>query len=133
MSDMSFDAVMPPGVPSPGGPYSHAVTWGDLIFVSGQGPIDPVSGTLLADDFAAEASQVLRNLRTVLSAAGGGFETVLKTQIYLVDLGNFRVMNELYSKSFDGPHFPARTTVQVAALPGGIGVEIDAVAFRRPS
>jgi len=110
------------------GPYSQAVRAGDLLFCSGQIALDPGSGTLVGDgDIEAETQQVLLNLEAVLAAAGAGFDTVVKTTIYLCDLGDFTRVNAIYGERFaDRP--PARATVQVAALPKGARVEIDAIA-----
>jgi 2-iminobutanoate/2-iminopropanoate deaminase len=111
------------------GPYSQAieVRAGRLIFISGQIPLDPVSGELVMGTIEEETGQVMRNLAAVLSAGGAGFQHVVKTTIYLIDLGDFARVNLVYGAHFaSGP--PARATVQVAALPRGARVEIDAVA-----
>jgi len=111
------------------GPYSQAVSLGDLVFTSGQVGIDPATGEL-ADGFAAQVEQVLANLSNVLAAAGCGFGDVLKTTIYLADMGDFPVVNELYGAAM-GDHRPARSTVEVSSLPKGALVEIDFVARKR--
>jgi 2-iminobutanoate/2-iminopropanoate deaminase len=123
-------AVRSESAPAPAGPYSPALVWGELVFVSGQGPVDPATGRV-AEGIAEQVSQTLANLDTLLAAAGSGRDRVLKMQVYLTDLGNFGVMNELYARFFEGCTYPARTTIEAAALPGGIGVEIDAIAYRR--
>jgi 2-iminobutanoate/2-iminopropanoate deaminase len=113
------------------GPYSQAMKVGDLVFTAGQIPLDPASMELVGgDDIAAQTERVMQNLRTILEAAGAGLDTVIKTTVYLVDLGDFAAMNEVYGKYFGG-HRPARSTVEVCALPKGARVEIDATAAVR--
>ena len=109
------------------GPYSHAVRAGEFVFVAGQLPIDPLSGKISGEDAAAQARCSLDNLETVLEAAGAGMSDVVKTTIYVTDIGQFGAVNEVYAERFGKP-YPARATVQVAALPKGVQVEIDAVA-----
>lgn len=109
------------------GPYSQAVASSGLLFLSGQIPLDPKTGAFASDDVAAQAEQVMENLAAVLAASGATFADVVKTTIYLVDLANFAVVNEIYGRRFSVP-YPARATVQVAALPRGAKVEIDAIA-----
>ncbi|MBW7956614.1 MAG: RidA family protein [Deltaproteobacteria bacterium] len=109
------------------GPYSQGVRAGDLIFVSGQIPIDPATGNAVAGGIVAETRQVLENLKAVLEEAGAGLKDVVKTTVYLSDLARFNEMNTVYGEFFSRP-FPARATVGVSALPKGVGVEIDAVA-----
>jgi len=109
------------------GPYSQAIKSGDLVFLSGQIPIDPKTGELVVGDIAVQTERVLDNLAAVLAAAGTGFGSVVKTTIYLVDLADFQVVNETYAKRFSAAP-PARATVQVSALPKGARVEIDAIA-----
>jgi 2-iminobutanoate/2-iminopropanoate deaminase len=111
------------------GPYSQAVRAGGLLFVSGQIPLDPASGQIVAGDVAAQTARVLENLRAILSAAGCGFKDVVRSTIYLVDLAHFATVNEAYARAFTAP-FPARVTVQVSALPRGALVEIDAIAVQ---
>jgi 2-iminobutanoate/2-iminopropanoate deaminase len=110
------------------GPYSQAVRVGDWLFLSGQIGLDPASGELVKDGIEAETERVLDNLQAVLAAAGAAPAHVVRTTIYLVDLGDFARVNALYERRFSAP-FPARATVGVAALPRGALVEIDAVAF----
>lgn len=109
------------------GPYSQAVSAGGWLYTSGQIGLDPAAGELVAGGFEAEARQVLANLGQVLAAAGCTFADVVKTTIYLADLGDFAALNRLYGEAM-GEHRPARSTVQVAALPKGARVEIDLVA-----
>jgi len=111
------------------GPYSQAVEAGGFVFCSGQIPLDPATGQLVDGDVAAQTERVMDNLRAVLAAARLGCEHVVRTTIYLVDLAEFPRVNEVYGKWFP-VNPPARATVQVAALPRGARVEIDAVACR---
>lgn len=113
--------------PSAIGPYSQAVKVGDLVFCSGQIGLDPATGALVGGGVEGEARQVMKNLGEVLAAAGVGFAHVVRTTIYLTDLGDFAVVNRIYGEQV-GTAPPARATVQVAALPKGATVEIDAIA-----
>jgi 2-iminobutanoate/2-iminopropanoate deaminase len=110
------------------GPYSQAIRAGDFVFLSGQIPLDPATGEMVTDGIAAQTRRVMENLRAVLSAAGASFEQVVRTTIFLADLGDFGAVNAVYGEYFPGEP-PARATVQVAALPRGALVEIDAVAY----
>lgn len=109
------------------GPYSQALRAGDFVFLSGQIPLDPATGQMVAGDVGVQTERVLKNLGAVLSAAGCDPSHVVKTTIYLVDLAHFGTVNDLYGTFFTAP-FPARSTVQVAALPRGALVEIEAIA-----
>jgi 2-iminobutanoate/2-iminopropanoate deaminase len=109
------------------GPYSQAVRAGDLLFVSGQIPLDPKTGELVKSGVADETKKVLENLKAILEAAGGSFGDVVKTTIFLKDMNNFSVVNEVYGSFFPQP-FPARATVEVARLPRDVNVEIDVIA-----
>jgi 2-iminobutanoate/2-iminopropanoate deaminase len=111
------------------GPYSAAVESGDLVFVSGQIPLDSGTGKLVEGDIAAQARQSLENLKTILGAAGLSFAHVVKTTIFLTSMGDFAAVNEVY-KSFVGEPYPARSTIAVAALPMGAKVEIEMIASR---
>jgi 2-iminobutanoate/2-iminopropanoate deaminase len=111
------------------GPYSQAVRVGDMVFLSGQIPLDPHTNELVSADIVTETERVLDNLGAVLKAAGLGFEHVVRTTIYLVEMSDFPKVNETYAKRFSGT-FPARATVQVAGLPKGARVEIDAIAMK---
>lgn len=115
--------------PAAVGPYSQAVVAGDLVFVSGQIPLDPGSGQLVEGGFEAQVEQVLRNLDAVLSAAGCDRRRVAKVTVFLTDLGRFGEMNAVYERFF-GDHRPARAAVEVSALPRGAAVEMEAVAVR---
>jgi 2-iminobutanoate/2-iminopropanoate deaminase len=110
------------------GPYSQAVRSGGWVFLSGQIPIDPGTGRMLEGGIVEQAERVLDNLGAVLQAAGLSFDHVVKTTIFLADLGDFQAVNEVYAKRFLRSPQPARSTVQVAALPRGAKVEIDAIA-----
>ena len=115
-------------LPAPVGPYSPGVIFDKLVFVSGQAGRDPATGRL-PPDVTAQTEQVLKNIAAILDAAGSGMPHVLRCGVFLVDMKDFPKMNEVYSRAF-GTHRPARTTVQVAGLPGdGLLVEIDAVAY----
>jgi 2-iminobutanoate/2-iminopropanoate deaminase len=118
-----------PDAPAAIGPYSQAVEAGGMVFCSGQIGLDPASGQLVGGGTVAEAERVLQNLAAVLAAAGLGFEHIVRTTIYLVDLAEFAAVNEVYAR-FVRPPYPARATVGVAALPRGARVEIDAIALR---
>jgi 2-iminobutanoate/2-iminopropanoate deaminase len=109
------------------GPYSQAVRMGDIVFLSGQIPLDPTTGELVAGDADAQTRQVMENLGAVLRAAGVGFPEVVRCTIYLTNLGDFGKVNEVYGSYFSTEP-PARATVQVAALPRGASVEIDMIA-----
>ena len=115
------------GAPAAIGPYSQAVSADGWLFTSGQVAIDPASGAIVGGGFAAQARQVLANLRQVLGSAGCGFADVVKATVYVTDLADFPTLNALYAEAM-GDHRPARSTVQVAALPKGALVEIDLVA-----
>lgn len=112
------------------GPYSHGVVAGDLVFCSGQTPIDPATGELVDGGIGDQTRQCLTNLFSVLAAAGLGADDVVKVNVYLTDMADFEPMNAVYRLMFADPH-PARTTVAVAGLPLGAAVEIELVA-RRP-
>ena len=120
-------AILTDKAPKPIGPYSQAVQYGNLVFTSGQIPIDPVTGNLVVGDIVKETEQVFVNLAAVLAAAGTSLERAVKTTVFLTDMGLFTKVNEVYARYFHEP-FPARSTVQVAALPKGVLVEIEVVA-----
>ncbi len=109
------------------GPYSQAIRVDGWLFASGQIPIDPATGDLLDGSVAEQTAQVIRNLEAVLAAAGATLEDVVKTTVFLSDMGRFAEMNEVYAEYF-GDHRPARSTVQAAALPKYVDVEIDVIA-----
>lgn len=130
MSDASHEFVQAEGLPSPMGPYSPGIVFDRLVIVSGQGAIDSSTGELAGSDVETQTRQVFRNLQAILEAAGSDLSRVLRCGVFLVDLRDFEKMNRVYADVF-GEHRPARTTVQVAALPNpGLRVEIDAIAYR---
>lgn len=116
--------------PVQGAPYSQAIaaTPGEMVYVSGQVPIDPMTGQLIEDDIRLQTTLVLRNIAAILAEAGSGLHQVVKTTVYLKDFDDFGAMNEIYAQAFGG-HAPARATIGVAALPLGARVEIEAVAI----
>ena len=124
------NVVVTEKAPHPVGPYSQAVIEEDFIFVAGQGPINPGTGSLELGDVRLETKRVFENLRAILQAAGSSLDHVMKCNVYLRDIKDFAAMNEVYATFFTAP-FPARTTIQAGALPGGIAVEIECIA-RKP-
>ena len=115
-------------LPTPVGPYSPGMIFGNLVFVSGQAGREPATGALGAD-VTAQTEQVLKNIATILEAAGSSLQHVIRCGVFLVDMDEFPKMNEVYARAF-GAHRPARTTVEVSGLPGpGLLVEIDAIAY----
>lgn len=116
--------------PSAIGPYSQAIVSGHEVFTAGQIPLDPVTMEIVGDDVATQTEQVLTNLAAVLDAAGASLTQVVKTTVYLADMGDFPEMNAVYERHF-GDHKPARSTVEAAGLPKQALVEIDAIAVRR--
>lgn len=113
--------------PAPVGPYSPGVVAGGFLFVSGQIPLDPVSGQLTLDTFETQARRTLENLKAVVEAAGASLDDVVKVTIFLTDLDRFEELNAIYAEYFNDAK-PARATVQVAALPKGVAIEMDCVA-----
>jgi len=124
---MSREAIHSDGAPDAIGPYSQAVRDGKLLFVSGQIPLDPSTGEPIDGDITAQTHRVMKNLEAILRAAGAGFDQVMRTTIYVTDLSHFATVNTAYGTYFTDPA-PARATVQVAALPKDVQVEIDAIA-----
>ena len=121
-------AILTPKAPQPIGPYSQAIRSGQMVFCSGQIPLDPVSGVLVSPDVSAQAKQVLENLGAVLAAANVSFDQVVKTTIFLKSMGDFPKVNEVYATYFKGTT-PARSTIEVARLPKDVLVEIEAIAI----
>ena len=115
--------------PAPVGPYSQAIRTGDVVYASGQIPLDPATGEKIEGEIEDETRQVLANLQAVLEAAGSGMDRVVKATVYLTDLSLFPRVNAVYAEAFDFDPAPARVTVGVAALPLGAQVEIDAIAL----
>jgi 2-iminobutanoate/2-iminopropanoate deaminase len=124
---MPREAVSAAGAPKAIGPYSSALRVGDLLFISGQVPVDPASGNMVEGSIADQTRQVLRNIGALLDAAGLTFADVARTTVYLADMNDFAEMNEAYRAVFVEP-FPARSTIQAARLPRDSRVEIDAIA-----
>jgi len=112
------------------GPYSQAVDTGTLVFCSGQIPINPATGQIDAQDVAEQTEQVISNLEAVLAEANLSLTNVVKTTVFLTDIADFTVVNEVYARRFTGPVLPARSAIQVAALPKAALVEIEAIAAR---
>jgi 2-iminobutanoate/2-iminopropanoate deaminase len=112
------------------GPYSHAIESGDLVFLSGQTPIDSLTGKIVEGDFSDQTEQCFKNLFKVLEVAGLTSDHVEKVNVFLTDMNNFSAMNDVYSRQFTSP-YPARTTIGVAALPMGALIEIEMIARRR--
>ena len=119
--------IKPKNSPPALGPYNHAVRTGDLLFCAGQIPIDPATGNLITGDIKAQTERVLLNVKAILDDQGLTFANVVKSTVFLADLNNFAGMNEVYAKFFT-ENFPARSTIQVAALPKAAGVEIEVIA-----
>ncbi len=129
MPEAKHQSVTSAALPKPAGPYSPGVIFEKLIFVSGQGAVDPATGELSGPDVESQTEQVLKNIAAILEAAGSSLQHVLRCGVFLTDIGEFPRMNAVYGRMF-GENRPARTTVQVAALPRtGLKVEIDAVAY----
>ena len=119
--------IKPKNSPPALGPYNHAVRVGDLLFCAGQIPIDPATGNLVTGDIRSQTERVLQNVKAILDDQGLTFANVVKSTVFMTNLGDFGAMNEIYAQHFT-ENFPARSTVQVAALPKGATVEIEVVA-----
>jgi 2-iminobutanoate/2-iminopropanoate deaminase len=126
---MKREVISTDRAPQAVGPYSQAIVSDDLVFTAGQIGLDPATGQLVGESVEEQARQVMRNLQAVLAAAGVGTEQVLRATIYLLDMGEFAKVNEIYAELFANS-LPARSTVEVSALPLGARVEIDLVARR---
>jgi 2-iminobutanoate/2-iminopropanoate deaminase len=127
---MKPETLRSEGAPTPLGPYSQAIRAGGFVFVSGQLALDPASGAPIAGDIRVQTRAVLDAIAAILGAGGGTLADVVKTTVFLTDLGDFAGMNDVYGAAFRAP-FPARSTVEVSRLPPGLLVEIDAVALDR--
>jgi reactive intermediate/imine deaminase len=123
---MSRTPIRSTGAPAAIGPYSQAVRSGDIVFLSGQIPLDPATGELVQGDIGAQARRVFENLKAVCEAAGGSLDGIVRAGIYLTDLGNFAVVNAVMAEYFNEP-YPARSTIEVSGLPRGAQVEVDAI------
>ena len=124
-----MDVIHTDKAPAAVGPYSQALSAGNLVITSGQIPLDPATGALVEGGIVEQTTQVLENMKEVLAAAGMTFQNVLKTTVFLTDIGDFGAMNEVYAKYFTAP-YPSRSAVQVAALPKGACVEIECICVR---
>jgi 2-iminobutanoate/2-iminopropanoate deaminase len=121
------EAIAPADAPKAIGPYSPAIRAGNLLFLSGQIPLDPATGSLVEGGIGAQTEQVMRNIAALLAAAGAGFQHVVRTTVFLTDMSEFAAMNAVYARFVVDPP-PARATVQVARLPRDVRVEIDVIA-----
>jgi 2-iminobutanoate/2-iminopropanoate deaminase len=124
---LTRQAISSADAPKAIGPYSQAIKTGNLLFLSGQIPLDPVSGAIVEGDITVQTERVFQNIRAVLSAAGASFANVVRTTVFLADMNEFAAMNAVYGKYVVDPP-PARSTVQVARLPKDVRVEIDVIA-----
>ena len=127
---MTLEQIATDRAPKAIGPYSQAIRSGDLIFCAGQVGLDPATGEAVQGDVKAQTARILDNLAGVLAAAGSDLAHVLKTTVFLTDMGDFAAMNEIYAQKF-GDHRPARSTIGIAALPRGLRVEIECIATKR--
>lgn len=123
-----MESIQTDQAPKAVGPYSQALRAGDFLFLSGQIALDPASGNVMGSDIESQTRQAMSNLRAIVEAGGRKMSDVVKTSVYLTDLADFQKFNAVY-ETFFGSHRPARSTVQVAALPKGVRLEIDAVVF----
>jgi 2-iminobutanoate/2-iminopropanoate deaminase len=121
--------ILTPKAPQPIGPYSQAIQAGNLVFCSGQIPLDPASGQVVGTDVVVQSRQVMENMKAVLEAAGTSFDGVVKTTIFLKNMGDFPKVNEVYATYFKGTP-PARSTVEVARLPKDVLVEVECIAMK---
>jgi 2-iminobutanoate/2-iminopropanoate deaminase len=121
------ELVTAAGSPKAIGPYSPAVKAGNMLFLSGSIPLDPASGQLVEGGIKEQTTRVMENIKGLLAAAGADFNNVVRTTVFMVDLGEFAAMNEIYASYFNAP-YPARSTVQVVKLPRDVRVEIDVIA-----
>ncbi|MEI6209159.1 MAG: RidA family protein [Desulfuromonadales bacterium] len=124
---MKLEIITTDKAPAAIGPYSQAVKTENMLFCSGQIPLDPVTGEMVSGDITVQTERVMHNIAAVLTAAGSGFDDVIKTTIYLVEMGDFAAVNEVYGRCFQN-HKPARSTVAVKSLPRGALVEIEVIA-----
>lgn len=126
---MSKIAIETSNAPAAVGPYSQGISTDDLVFASGQLPIDPATGKFPSDDIKEQAHQSYKNLKAILEEAGSSLDKVVKTTVLLADLGDFAAINEVYAEYFNAP-YPARACFQVAALPLGAKIEVEAIAVK---
>lgn len=126
---MEKQVINTSGAPAPIGPYNQAIKAGSTLFISGQIALNPETGQIEKEDITTETHRVMQNLRAILTEAEMDFSDVVKTTIFIMDMNDFSLINEVYGKYFSG-YFPARETVQVAALPKGVNVEISMIAIK---
>tara|TARA_B100000963_G_scaffold344509_1_gene347433 strand:- start:106 stop:576 length:471 start_codon:yes stop_codon:yes gene_type:complete len=126
LKKMSKEIISTKNAPQAIGPYSQAVKTGNLMFISGQIPMNPKTGDLVTSSIEDQANQVLNNIKSICESAGYGFEDIVKITIFLTDLGNFGTVNDVMKEHFEEP-YPARATVEVSGLPLGVNVEIEAI------
>lgn len=127
---MNLEIIHTDKAPKAIGPYSQGVKAGQFLFISGQIPMDPQTGELIKDDIQAQTKQVLENLQAIVSQAGCTLQDVVKTTIYLKDMNNFSLVNEIYAQYFPVNH-PARACIEVSRLPKDVGIEIEAVVYQK--
>jgi len=126
MSKLSYSS---PNAPTPVGPYSPAIIWENLVFISGQGPLEPQTMKPVGGDIRNQTLQVFKNIDSLLHECKAKRENILKISVYLSDLNDFAAMNDVYAEYFDGCVYPARTTIQASRLPLDMDVEIDVIAY----
>jgi len=127
---MKLQPIATENAPAAIGPYSQAIRFGNMLFCSGQIPLDPLTGEVVAGDISVQTERVMANIAAVLKASGAGFDDVIKTTVFLVDMADFAAMNGVYARYFEN-HKPARSTVAVKSLPRGVQVEIEVLAALR--
>jgi 2-iminobutanoate/2-iminopropanoate deaminase len=128
ISVQNMKIVVTNKAPAAVGPYAQAVAAGDFLYLSGQIPLVPETGLLISENIADQTQQVFRNMEAICNEAGGSLGKIVKCTVFLTDLSNFQVVNEIYAEKF-GDHRPARSTLQVSALPRGASVEIEAIMY----
>jgi 2-iminobutanoate/2-iminopropanoate deaminase len=126
---MSKRVIYTSNAPEPIGPYSQAIIAGQMLYVSGQIPIVPSTGNIIEGEVKEQTEQVMKNISAILTAAGSGFDQVVKTSIFIKDMNTFSQINEVYGTFFDADNAPARETVEVARLPKDVLVEISCIAY----
>lgn len=124
---MPLRKIQTPNAPEAIGPYSQAIVVGNLLFISGQLPIDPATGAMQPDNIEAQTHQALKNLRAIAEAAGSSLASAVKTEVFLIDMAEFTLFNQIYALYFEAQPQPARTTIQVAALPKNARIEIACI------
>lgn len=124
-----IEPVSTPNAPAAIGPYSQAIIYGNVVYTSGQIPIEPESGTVVGSDITEQTEQVMKNISAILTAAGASFESVIKTTCFIKDMNDFAKFNEVYSKYFVNK--PARSCVEVSALPKGVLVEVEVISLKK--